>query len=189
MGKFSNCCTIIQGPRGPQGPPGPQGEQGTPGPQGEQGIQGPPGPQGQQGIPGPQGPQGVPGTTQGVITLASDQTIGSGGAFIGLGNQANDMSTVGVVVPGTGLTINGLTVRVNEILAGRTVNVSLQRLVTPGGVPAVVGGFSGFIPNGQFCIEIGAAPFAVNACDKLAVFIQPSTGSIQGASATILFNT
>jgi hypothetical protein len=47
-----------QGPPGPMGPPGPQGEQGPPGPQGEQG---PPGPQGEQGPPGQNGTQGPPG--------------------------------------------------------------------------------------------------------------------------------
>lgn len=100
MGKFSNCCQIIQGPRGPQGPQGEQGEQGPQGPPGVQGPQGPPGP------PGPQGPGNlVFGVNQPLSRLAAVRIEGATGTVV---QQSGEISQVIRVGPGLYLILTTL---------------------------------------------------------------------------------
>jgi hypothetical protein len=114
----------IQGKKGDQGDQGPQGKIGAAGPQGIQGKKGDQGDQGPQGKIGPAGPQGEPGLPpagvgigSGLICFSTDQTIGTTGKYMGLGNQAGSHDLVSVVVPFADeddSTVVNLTVKVSQ---------------------------------------------------------------------------
>ncbi len=133
-----------QGIQGKVGATGDQGIQGKVGPQGatgDQGIQGKvgaTGPQGIQGKVGPAGADGADGIGTNLLCFGTDQTIGSQGKFIGLGQQAGDHDTVGVISPFLARAeVVKLVVKVSQGNSPRDGDAQLfHDAVTAGGGPA-----------------------------------------------------
>ncbi len=107
-----------EGAQGEQGKLGPQGEQGKIGPEGAQGEQGKLGSQGEQGKIGPEGPKGDTGEAgpgENLLCFSTDQTIGTQGKYMGLGQQGGDHDSVSVVIPfGAGSLVNRIVVKVSQ---------------------------------------------------------------------------
>ena len=183
-----------QGPQGKIGDTGDQGIQGKVGDTGDQGIQGKvgaTGPQGIQGKVGPAGADGADGIGTNLLCFGTDQTIGSQGKFIGLGQQAGDHDTVGVISPFLARAeVVKLVVKVSQGNSPRDGDAQLfHDAVTAGG--GQLGGNCALDSSpGDFrtvcSILINAAPLTL--LDSLSVFVVTDSGSFEGASACVLID-
>ncbi len=200
--------TGATGPMGPQGLQGPQGDTGATGPQGPSGPMGPQGPQGPQGEKGdtgdtgaigpmgPQGPQGETGPAGGgsnLLCFATDQTIGSQGKYMGLGQQGGHHVEVGVVVP----FLEGAIVQqfVVKAAQGNTARSGKAWVYHDG--PTQFGqplGSCDLVPsdpteNRTVCSGIAAG--VLSDFDSLSVFIKTDDGqgSFVGATACLIIET
>ncbi|NVK21710.1 MAG: collagen-like protein, partial [Kangiellaceae bacterium] len=209
-----------QGPVGPKGDTGAQGEQGPAGPKGDTGAQGEMGPQGPMGLTGPQGPQGeagpqgdvgpmgpagpqgpagadgADGTGTNLMCFSTDQTIGSQGKYMGLGQQAGEHDSVGVISPfAAGAEVLTLVVKAAQ---GNNPNSGIAILYhdNPGGQGGVPVGNS---PSNQCVLDDTAVKSVCKVTfdtnndlvefDSLSVFIRTTDGgSFEGGSACILID-
>ncbi|MDX1554851.1 MAG: hypothetical protein R3212_02380 [Xanthomonadales bacterium] len=190
--------TGAQGPQGKQGDTGAQGPQGKQGDTGATGPQGPQGKQGNTGATGPQGPQGKQGppgqdggTGSNLLCFATDQTIGTSGKFIGIGQQAGDFDSVSVVLP---FASGNVTTFVAKAAQGNSPRSGTARLfhedpnseniemIAECDLPAT--------PIDSVCFDnSGAAVGNVQADpDSLALFIETDGGSFEGGSACVLIS-
>ena len=182
----------VQGKVGDTGAQGVQGKVGDTGAQGVQGVQGKkgdtgddsivPGPQGVQGKKGDTGADGSDGIGTNIMCFAGDQTVSTGGKFTGLGQQAGDHDSVGVISP---------------FDAGALV-VKLVAKAAQGGS----GGNSGIAvlhndagPLSSECVLLGdptsstcSIPVTgtLTELDSLSIFFKTDGGSWAGVSACIL---
>ena len=182
----------MQGKVGDTGAQGVQGKVGDTGAQGVQGVQGKkgdtgddsivPGPQGVQGKKGDTGADGSDGIGTNIMCFAGDQTVSTGGKFTGLGQQAGDHDSVGVISP---------------FDAGALV-VKLVAKAAQGGS----GGNSGIAvlhndagPLSSECVLLGdptsstcSIPVTgtLTELDSLSIFFKTDGGSWAGVSACIL---
>ena len=196
------------GPEGPRGEQGIQGKLGDTGDRGPQGIQGKlgdtgapgdPGEQGIQGKIGPEGPQGETGDgiETNLMCFATDQTIGTQGKFMGLGQQSGDHDSVGVISP----FLNGSDVLrfVVKVSQGNTARSGEAQLfhddVVAGGqtlgpvcviTPVVPGVGGDFRTTCEIDIDPTVAVLAL--LDSLSVFVNTDGGSFEGASACVLID-
>ncbi|MHC9510407.1 DUF7467 domain-containing protein [Kangiella sp. M94] len=190
--------TGATGPMGPQGPKGDTGDTGATGPQGPSGPMGPQGPQGEKGDTGdtgatgpagPQGPQGETGPAGGgsnLLCFATDQTIGSQGKYMGLGQQGGSHQEVAVITPfEAGAFIKRFVIKAaqgnNPVSGVATVHhddgpIGTCNLVAndPDGIKSVCSG----ITNG-----------VLGEFDSLSVFVKTDSGSFNGATACLLIET
>ncbi|WP_322500059.1 DUF7467 domain-containing protein [Kangiella aquimarina] len=193
------------GATGPQGPAGPQGETGATGPQGPSGPMGPQGPQGEKGDTGdtgatgpmgPQGPQGETGPAGGgsnLLCFATDQTIGSQGKYMGLGQQGGHHVEVGVVVP----FLEGAIVQqfVVKAAQGNTARSGKAWVYHDG--PTQFGqplGSCDLVPSDPTedrTVCSGIAAGVLSDFDSLSIFIKTDDGqgSFVGATACLLIET
>ena len=189
----------LKGDTGDQGPQGKIGPQGLQGPQGKAGPKGDTGDQGPQGKVGPQGQKGDPGDDgigSNLMCFSTDQTIGTSGKYMGLGQQAGSHDSVGVISPFlAGAEVVTLVVKAaqgNSPRSGSAVLFHDAAGGAQGGEPL------GTAPNNQ-CIlsntpvkSICKITFATNNAlelfDSLSVFIKTDAGSFEGGSACILID-
>ncbi|WP_223579283.1 DUF7467 domain-containing protein [Kangiella taiwanensis] len=189
----------LKGDTGDQGPQGKTGPQGLQGPQGKAGPKGDAGDQGPQGKVGPQGQKGDPGDDgigTNLMCFSTDQTIGTSGKYMGLGQQAGSHDSVGVISPFlAGAEVVTLVVKAaqgNSPRSGSAVLFHDAAGGAQGGEPL------GTAPNNQ-CIlsntpvkSICKITFATNNAlelfDSLSVFIKTDAGSFEGGSACILID-
>ena len=178
--------TGATGPQGPSGPMGPQGPQGEKGDTGETGATGPMGPQGPQGEKGDTGDTGPAGGGSNLLCFATDQTIGTQGKYMGLGQQGGSHQEVAVITP---------------FEAGAFI----KRFVIKGsqGNNPVSGSATVYHDNGPLgsCDLIANDPDAVKSVcsgitngvlgefDSLSVFVKTNGGSFTGATACLLIET
>jgi len=208
------------GPQGDKGEPGPQGNQGKPGPQGDQGKLGPQGPQGKDGAQGDQGkigpqgdqgkigPQGEPGEPgadgigTNLLCFATDQTIGSQGKYMGLGQQSGEHDTVGVISPFSGdAQVLRLVVKVAQGNSPRDgwavlyhdnsdntdpdqdLGLPLSPDIGETGACRLLASPSKSICEVDFVGDLNDAPI-----DSLSIFVVTDTGSFEGATACVLID-
>ncbi|HEY9029982.1 MAG TPA: collagen-like protein [Kangiella sp.] len=200
-----------QGPKGdtgdvgPMGPQGPQGDTGATGPQGPMGPMGPQGPQGEKGDTGdtgatgpagPQGPQGETGPAGGgsnLLCFATDQTIGSQGKYMGLGQQGGHHVEVGVVVP----FLEGAIVQqfVVKAAQGNTAPSGKAWVYHDGptqfGQPLGTCDLVPSDPNEDRTVCGGIAAGVLSDFDSLSIFIKTDDGqgSFVGATACLIIET
>ncbi len=182
----------VQGKLGDTGAQGPQGKVGSPGDTGAQGVQGKLGIQGVQGKIGPQGPEGPGGVETNVMCFGTDQTIGTQGKYMGLGQQSGDHDTVGVISPFVvGAQVLRFVVKVSQGNTARSGDAQLfhDALVAGGqplGPPCPINGTPGDFRT--TCeININSAN-ELALLDSLSVFISTDGGSFEGGSACILID-
>ncbi|MBD3654003.1 collagen-like protein [Kangiella sp.] len=174
------------GATGPQGPSGPMGPQGPQGPQGEKGDTGDTGATGPMGPQGPQGEQGPAGGGSNLLCFATDQTIGSQGKYMGLGQQGGSHQEVAVITPfEAGAFIKRFVIKAaqgnNPVSGVATIYHDDGPLGTcdlvandPDDVKSVCSG----ITNG-----------VLGEFDSLSVFVKTDNGSFNGATACLLIET
>ena len=191
-----------QGPQGKDGAQGPQGKLGDQGPQGKDGAQGPQGkdgaqgPQGKLGPQGPQGKKGDPGDPGGgvetnLMCFGTDQTIGTQGKYMGLGQQAGEHDTVGVISPfSAGAQVLRLVVKVAQ---GNSPRDGTARLFhdDPLGLTDLGEQLSPdcnlvAAPSRSTC-EVDFTG-SLTFLDSLSVFVFTAGGSFEGASACVLID-
>ncbi|NVJ66635.1 MAG: hypothetical protein HWE16_09100 [Gammaproteobacteria bacterium] len=180
-----------EGPAGPQGDQGPQGKPGADGADGADGATGPQGPQGPQGKQGPAGTPGEGGIGTNLLCFGTDQTIGTTGKYMGLGQQSGEHATVGVISPfGADAEVVKLVVKVSQ---GNTARSGDAQLFHDG--PTDLG-----LPLGPNCaldatpgestttcmVPINAG--ALTLLDSLSVYVQTDGGSFEGATACVLID-
>jgi hypothetical protein len=205
-----------QGVQGKLGDTGAQGVQGKLGDTGAQGVQGKLGDTGPQGIQGAQGIQGVQGKigdsgadgvgTQGepgadavdgvgsnLMCFSTDQTIGTSGKYMGLGTQAGNHDSVGVISP-FGADAEVITLVVKAAI-GNTARSGIAQLYhdAAGGAQGgeALGGIctldlSTVKSTCQVTLAIGAGE--LDLLDSLSVFIKADSGSFEGGSACVLID-
>ncbi len=179
------------GDQGPQGKLGAQGAQGKLGPQGDQGVQGKLGDTGDQGVQGkigPQGEQGERGPGTNLLCFATDQTIGNQGKYMGLGQQAGEHDSVGVISPFSGAAqVLTLVVKVAQ---GNSPRDGVANLFHDGPTD------EGLVlsPDCELLAEASSSNCKVNfvgdldELDSLSVFVKPDSGSFEGATACVLID-
>ena len=185
-----------QGPQGKIGPQGNQGPQGKAGAKGDTGDQGPQGKVGPKGDKGDKGDAGDDGIGSNLMCFSTDQTIGTQGKFMGLGQQAGDHDSVGVISPfAAGAEVLTLVVKAAQ---GNNANSGVAVLYhdAPGGAQG--GEPVGTAPNNQCVLSdtpvksVCKITFSTNNAlelfDSLSVFIQTDGGSFEGGSACILID-
>ncbi|MBL4881387.1 MAG: collagen-like protein, partial [Oleispira sp.] len=187
-----------QGVQGKLGDTGAQGVQGKLGDTGPRGIQGLAGQDGSDGIDGV-GTQGEPGTNavDGVGTnlmcFSTDQTIGTSGKHMGLGTQAGDHDSVGVISP-FGADAEVITLVVKAAI-GKTARSGVARLFhdAPGGVKGgemlgedCVLELNSFKSTCLITLDVGTG--GLGFLDSLSVFIKADSGSFEGGSACVLID-
>ena len=188
---------LAQGPQGKIGADGAQGVQGKIGLTGDTGAQGPQGKigvDGVQGVQGKIGPKGDPGDsaplqTTVFLALATDQTIGTTGKYIGLGSQAGSHDQVSIVVPaGAGATVTTFVAKVSQGNTARFGDAELYQ--------------DGPTDNGTLIGTCALDPDpddAVTRCmmmltavlvekDSLSCFIRTDGGSFEGGSCSVLID-
>ncbi len=178
---------------GTNGTDGVAGANGTNGIDGTDGDDGADGAQGIQGKIGPQGPAYPDGITTNLMCFSTDQTIGSQGKQMGLGQQAGAHSLVGVISPFPGgAQVMKLVVKVSQ---GKGVDGWAQLYHDrPLSDPDYDEGF----PIGPVCelhaadnvsvCEVPIADGILTLHDSLSVFVVTDSGNFEGASACVLID-
>ncbi|AKE51988.1 collagen-like protein [Kangiella geojedonensis] len=185
-----------QGPQGKIGPQGNQGPQGKAGAKGDTGDQGPQGKVGPKGDKGDKGDAGDDGIGSNLMCFSTDQTIGTQGKFMGLGQQAGDHDSVGVISPfAAGAEVLTLVVKAAQ---GNNANSGVAVLYHDASGGAQGGEPVGTAPNNQCVLSdtpvksVCKITFSTNNAlelfDSLSVFIQTDGGSFEGGSACILID-
>ena len=190
-----------QGPQGPMGPQGAKGDTGDTGATGPQGPSGPMGPQGPQGVKGdtgdtgatgpagPQGPQGETGPAGGgsnLLCFATDQTIGTQGKFMGLGQQGGSHQEVAVITPFEA----GAFIKRFVIKAAQGNNpVSGIATVYHDDGPLGTCNLVANDPDAAKSVCSGITNGVLGEFDSLSVFVKTDGGSFNGATACLLIET
>ena len=178
------------GPEGPRGEQGIQGKLGDTGDRGEQGIQGKIGPEGPQGETGD-------GIETNLMCFATDQTIGTQGKFMGLGQQSGDHDSVGVISPFlNGSDVLRFVVKVSQGNTARSGEAQLfhDDVVAAGQTLGPVCVITPVVPGvgGDFrttCeIDIDPTVAVLALLDSLSIFVNTDGGSFEGASACVLID-
>ncbi|WP_223669086.1 DUF7467 domain-containing protein [Kangiella shandongensis] len=187
------------GDQGPQGKKGDTGNTGPQGPQGKKGDTGDTGAQGPQGKVGPQGEKGDPGDDgigSNLMCFGTDQTIGTQGKFMGLGQQSGTHDSVGVISPFAAdaevLTLVVKAAQGNNPASGFAVLYHDAAGGAQGGEQV------GSAPNNQCILNDTAVKsvckitFSTNNSlelfDSLSVFIKTDGGNFEGGSACVLID-
>ena len=185
-----------QGPQGKIGPQGNQGPQGKAGAKGDTGDQGPQGKVGPKGDKGDKGDSGDDGIGSNLMCFSTDQTIGTQGKYMGLGQQAGEHDSVGVISPfAAGSEVLTLVVKASQ---GNNPNSGVAVLYHDAAGGAQGGEPVGSAPNNQCVLNetpvksVCKITFSTNNAlelfDSLSVFIQTDGGSFEGGSACILID-
>ena len=194
------------GATGPQGPTGAAGADGSDGADGADGATGPQGPTGAAGATGPMGPAGPTGATgapgedgaEGVGTnllcFSTDQTIGTSGKYMGLGQQGGTHDEVGVITPfEAGSAILTFIVKVSQGNTARpgSAQVFHDNPDDPNGSP--LSEVCNIVPNPgesrSVCVlqaGLGDIFDPLVLFDSLSVFVQTDGGSYEGSTACVL---
>ncbi len=198
--------TGAQGPQGKpgdtgaQGPQGKVGDTGAQGPQGKQGDTGAQGPQGKVGDTGAQGPQGKKGDKgdpgsdgigSNLMCFSTDQTIGTSGKFMGLGQQAGEHDSVGVISPfAAGAEVITLVVKAAQGNQARSGSAQLFHDASGGGQGGeALGGLCTLPPTAVKSVcQVNIIGGVLTQFDSLSVFIEADSGSFEGGSACILID-
>ena len=198
------------GPEGPQGGQGVQGKIGVTGGQGDQGVQGKIGVTGDQGVQGKIGPKGETGEPggpgeppagvgigSGLLCFSTDQTIGTQGKYMGLGNQAGTHDGVSVILPfAVGESrVYKLAVKVSKGNNPRSGTAQLFKddPLSDAGQPIV--------SEQGLCRLDGVPGRRTTTCmlmyenevlgdkDSLSVFVQTDSGSFEAATACVVLES
>ena len=199
QGKVGN--TGTQGVQGKVGNTGAQGGQGVQGKVGNTGAQGGQGVQGKVGNTGPQGPTGATGTsaplqTTVFLALATDQTIGTTGKYIGLGSQAGSHDNVSIVVPaGAGAEV---TLFVAKVSQGNTARFGDAEIFKDGPTDSgtLIGGCAldpattdEDVTRCMVMFDAEFDPLSILVLkDSLSCFIRTDGGSFTGGSCSVLID-
>ena len=190
-----------QGVQGKVGNTGAQGGQGVQGKVGNTGAQGGQGVQGKVGNTGPQGPTGATGTsaplqTTVFLALATDQTIGTTGKYIGLGSQAGSHDNVSIVVPaGAGAEV---TLFVAKVSQGNTARFGDAEIFKDGPTDSgtLIGGCAldpattdEDVTRCMVMFDAEFDPLSILVLkDSLSCFIRTDGGSFTGGSCSVLID-
>ena len=158
------------------------------------GPQGPEGPQGATGAKGDTGDQGPAGSGPQLLCFATDQTIGTGGKFMGIGQQAGDFDSVSVILPYESGTVTSFIVKGAQGNSPRSGTARLFHEDPNSESPEQLGGdcLLPATPVDTVCFdnaimgEIGSQ--GGDDFDSLAVHIETNSGSFEGASACVLIS-
>ncbi|MCK4842187.1 MAG: collagen-like protein, partial [Methylococcales bacterium] len=168
-----------------------QGVQGKIGLTGDTGSQGVQGKKGDQGEPGPIG-QPAPIETSVFLALATDQTIGTTGKYIGLGSQAGDHDRVSVVIPSdAGATVTMFVAKVSQGNTARFGDAFLYK-DGPTGAGTLIGACSIDPDVGDpvttCMIMVFGDEKILDEKDSLSCFIKTDGGSFEAGSCSILID-
>lgn len=177
--------TGATGATGVTGLTGATGATGVTGPSG--GVTGATGATGATGIAGVTGPTGEAPTSTGMQVFSSSGTIGAAGRYMGVNSDValTQFSDIAIVVPE--LVIVEFIVRLNNgrVEPGQTVTFELWQKLTPESAESATGVTVTLVED-EFC-KSEEFSTVIPECAVLAVKVQPSMGSITGASATIRY--
>jgi hypothetical protein len=186
-----------QGVQGKLGDTGAQGVPGNTGATGTQGVQGKLGDTGETGLQGPQGKQGDAGAPgaggigSNLMCFGTDQTIGTSGKHMGLGQQAGDHDSVGVISPfGADAQVLVLVVKAAQGNQARSGEAQLFH-DAPGNAQGGVslGGICTLNPTATKSVcKVTIAGGDLVEFDSLSVFIKADGGSFEGGSACVLID-
>ncbi|ACV26582.1 collagen-like protein [Kangiella koreensis] len=178
--------TGATGPQGPSGPMGPQGPQGEKGDTGDTGATGPMGPQGPQGEKGDTGDTGPAGGGSNLLCFATDQTIGTQGKYMGLGQQGGSHQEVAVITPFEA----GAFIKRFVIKAAQGNNpVSGIATVYHDNGPLGTCNLVANDPDAAKSVCSGITNGVLGEFDSLSVFVKTDGGSFNGATACLLIDT
>ncbi|MBE9548040.1 MAG: collagen-like protein, partial [Proteobacteria bacterium] len=187
--------TGAQGVQGKLGDTGAQGVQGKIGLTGEQGVQGKLGDTGAQGVQGKIGPQGeTGGDGTSLLCFSTDQTIGTQGKYMGLGQQGGSHDEVSVITPfPAGYVITKFIVKVSQgnipvngeawLLHDDHVNESRDGHQISDICPLTKNDPG---PFASVCKLDGPFYESLQVWDSLSVFVKTDGGNFTGATACVL---
>lgn len=183
--------TGAAGPAGPAGPAGATGPQGDTGPQGLTGLKGDTGANGATGTQGETGPQGVTGDSgRRLLCFSTDQTIGTSGKYMGLGQQGGSHDGVSVITPfAAGSIVSKFIVKAAQGNQARTGQAQVFH-DNPNSVNGMA--LSGVcdLPGtpGKSVCSMSLNGLLTDQ-DSLSIFIKADNGSFVSASACVLIES